>query len=109
MFESEYFRTTLQRDVDAMGGSAVVELMLVSGRGHHLRSVVSVQSGYVTLEVYRPSVDRPLAEPRWKDDSKPAGAAHELQRAVVAYESIAAVGITAVRPASAPRIGFGGG
>src|SRR5215207_9974043 len=99
MFDSEYFRTTLQRDVDALGGSAVVEISLINGRAHHLQSVVSVQSGYVTLETYRARVgDRPLDEPRWKDEKTPAGGQpHETQRAVVAYESIAAVAITAVR------------
>jgi hypothetical protein len=118
MLDSEYFRTTLQRDVDALGGSAVVELSLLSGRAHHLQSVVSVQGGYVTLEVYRPrsASDRTLDEPRWKEDRKAAaggaaagaGASYETQRVVVSYESMAAVSITAVRPAGGPRIGFVG-
>ena len=124
MIDSEYFRTTLQRDVDALGGSAVVELSLLSGRAHHLQSVVSVQGGYVTLEVYRPrsASDRTLEEPRWKEDRKApagggggaaaaaggAGASYETQRVVVSYESMAAVSITAVRPAGGPRIGFVG-
>ncbi|HKG91829.1 MAG TPA: hypothetical protein VKA84_08065, partial [Gemmatimonadaceae bacterium] len=85
MFDSEYFRTTLQREVDAVGGGAVVELSLLNGRTHHLQSVLSVQSGYVTLEVYRASIDRPLEEPRWKDDKKSGGGAgggtpREMQR-----------------------------
>ena len=54
MFDSEYFRTVLQTDVEAAGASAVVALHLVNGRSYRLRSVVAVQSGLVTLEVYQP-------------------------------------------------------
>ena len=109
MFDSEYFRTILQRDVDALGGSAVVEMSLLNGRVHHLQSVLSVQGGYVTVEMYRARTDVSSEEPRWKAEQKAGGGTHhDTLRAAVSYESIAAVTITAVRPATAARIGFGG-
>jgi len=107
VFDSEYFRTSLQADVDAMGGQAVVELYLLTGRTHRLRSVLSVHSGYVTFEAYQPRVDEPTREPRWKEEPRPGTALHQTQRAVVSYESIATVAITSAHSADAPGIGFG--
>jgi hypothetical protein len=106
VFDSEYFRTSLQADVDAMGGQAVVEVHLLTGRMHRLRSVLSVHSGYVTLEAYQPRVDEPTREPRWKEEPRPGTAAHQTQRAVVSYESIATVAITSAHAADLPGIGF---
>ena len=107
MFDSEYFRTTLQADVDALGGSAVVTLHLLSGRRHRLRAVTSVHSGYVTVEAYQSHPGEPTREPRWKDALKTGGIAYETERAVVAYESIADVTITAAKADGASGIGFG--
>ena len=107
MFDSEYFRTVLQADVDALGGSAVVALHLLSGRRHRLRAVTSVHSGYVTVEAYQSHAAEPTREPRWKAELKAGGITHETERAVIAYESIADVTITAARPEGASSIGFG--
>lgn len=105
MFDSEYFRTVLQADVDLAGGSAIVVLNLVSGRSYRLRSVVAVHGGIVAFEAYTPRIDPSHEEPRWKAEASD-GEAAETHRAVVAYECIADVTITPVRPASAPKIGF---
>ena len=107
MFDSEYFRTSLQADVDAMGGQAVVEIHLLTGRMHRVRLVLSVHSGYVTFEAYQPRVDEPTREPRWKEEPRPGTAPYPTQRAVVSYESIATVAITSAQSADAPGIGFG--
>ena len=106
MFDSEYFRTSLQADVDAMGGQAVVEIHLLTGRMHHLRSVLSVHSGYVTFDAYQPRLDESTREPRWKEEPRPGAAPHQTHRAVVSYESITTVTITSTRGADAPGIGF---
>ncbi|HET7456353.1 MAG TPA: hypothetical protein VFJ74_01790 [Gemmatimonadaceae bacterium] len=107
MFDSEYFRTILHADVDAVGGSAVVELHLLNGRTHTLRSVLSVHSGYATCEAYRTRGDMPVGrELLWKAPPREGEAAAETFRAVVAYESVATVSITAAAPSSAPKIGF---
>ncbi|GAC1614191.1 MAG: hypothetical protein NVS4B3_28590 [Gemmatimonadaceae bacterium] len=108
MFDSEYFRTVLQADVDALGGNAVVEVHLLSGQSYRLRSVASVHNGYVTFEGYQTRGDEPRRKPRWKEEISEGKSPHETERTVVAYESIANVIITAVRPDHAPRIGFAG-
>ncbi|GAC1659084.1 MAG: hypothetical protein NVS4B3_26960 [Gemmatimonadaceae bacterium] len=108
MFDSEYFRTVLQADVDAMGGGAVVEVHLVSGESHRVRAVVSVHGGYVTFESYQTRGDEPRRKPRWKEEIAEGRPPHETERAVIAYESIADVVITGVRPDHTPRIGFAG-
>ncbi len=108
MFDSEYFRTVLQTDVDALGGSAIVALHLVGGRTHRLRSVVAVHAGYVTAEAYQSRGDAPVREPRWREQT-PHGAPHPTERVVIGYESIADVTITEARPDGAGGIGFGRG
>lgn len=107
MFDSEYFRTSLQTDVDAVGGRAVVEVYLLNGRTHCLRSVLSVHSGYVTAEAYQTHADEPAREPRWKEEVPAGSVPHETHRAVISYESIATVAITPVRADDVPGIGFG--
>jgi hypothetical protein len=108
VFDSEYFRTALQGDVDALGGSAVVLVHLQGNRSHRIRSVLGIHSGYVTLEAYVAGGDALAREPRWKEEAPRGGApALETHRAVVSYESIAAVTIEAVRPDAGSGIGFG--
>lgn len=107
MFDSEYFRTNLQADVDAAGGNAVVSMNFLSGRSYRLRSVVAVHAGVVALEVYQGAVDGPAhRQPRWKAEAKDGETLPETHRSVVAYESIADVTVTPVRSASSPSIGF---
>ena len=107
MLDSEYFRTALQADVDAAGGSAVVTVHLVGGRTHRLRSVVAVHAGYVTAEAYQSRAEMPVREPRWREEPGRGGAAHPIERAVIAYESIADVTITPARAEAGSGIGFG--
>ena len=109
MFDSEYFRTALQADVDALGGSAVVAVHLLGGRTHRLRSVVGVHAGYVTAEAFQSGVDIAMREPKWGEKPTGGGTGHPVERAVISYESIADVTITATRPDSAGGIGFGKG
>ena len=107
MFDSEYFRTALQADVDALGGSAVVAVHLIGGRTHRLRGVVGVHAGYVTAEAFQQRVDQSAREPRWGEQPGAGGSGHPTERAVIAYESIADVTIAAVRPENGSGIGFG--
>lgn len=105
MLDSEYFRKGLQADVDAMGGKAVVELHLSNGRSHRLRSVVSIQQGYVTLEAYR-NEGGETAAASWYEADLPGKPHPETERIVAGYESIGSVRITPLRPAGAPTLGF---
>lgn len=106
MLDSEYFRKGLQADVDAIGGKAVVELHLTNGRSHRLRSVVSIQQGYVTLEAYRnQGAETPTAA--WHEEDRGSQPPQETERVVAPYEAIASVRITPARPAGGPAVGFG--
>ena len=105
VLDSEYFRKSLQADVDAMGGKAVVELHLTNGRSHRLRSVVSIQQGYVTLEAYRnQGGETPAAG--WYEADREGRPPLETERMVAAYEAIGSVRITPARPAGTPALGF---
>ena len=90
MFDESYFRTTLLRDVEATGGHPVVEVQLLSGHAHRVRSIVEVGAGTVTLETYLTKGDLAHERPRF---GEPATGASEGDtfRAVIAYEGIAAV------------------
>ena len=52
MFDDSYFRTTFLRDVEASGGHPIVEVQLLSGHAHRVRSILEVGTGTVTLETY---------------------------------------------------------
>ena len=108
MFDAKYFRSGLQADVDAVGGSAVVEVHLANGRVHRVRSVVETQDGYVRLEAYEARGDEAVRRPRWQEKTPDGKAPQETERAVVAYEGIVNVVIIPVRPGAGPKIGFAG-
>ncbi len=92
MFDDSYFRTTILRDVEAAGGHPIVEVQLLSGHAHRVRSVIEVGSGTVTLETYVTKGDLAHERPHFGDvDSTGAGATRETYRTVIAYEGIAAV------------------
>ena len=40
MFDANYFKKTLNRDVEASGGGPVVEIVLLSGHVYRVRTVV---------------------------------------------------------------------
>jgi len=106
VFDSEYFRTTLQVDVDAAGRPAVVELHLMTGQALRLRSVLSVHNEYVTLEAYRGERFEGLQAPRWKAEAVTGQVAPATLRAIVAYGAIVAMTIEAEVVEGVPRAGF---
>ncbi|MEP7000773.1 MAG: hypothetical protein ABI969_09855 [bacterium] len=90
MFDENYFNTALLRDVEATGGHPIVEVQLISGHAHRVRSVVDVGSGTVTLETYLTKGDLAHERPKFGEPQSGAGP-QDTFRAVIAYESIAAV------------------
>jgi hypothetical protein len=88
MFDANYFRTVLPRDVEAAGGSPVVELLLVGGHAHRVRSVVDVTDGRITVEAYQMRGELTHHRPRYGEaPSEPS----ETFRVVVSCESIVAI------------------
>lgn len=134
MFDSEYFRTILDADVEATDANAAVEVHLTNGHTLRVSSVVSVHSEYVTLEVYRaPRADggqparwqgssatdhvgaaatnSPAAEDEKETETEeaamPRTGAAEMLRAVVSYAGIVAVTVAPPRAETGSRVGFG--
>jgi len=87
MFDATYFRTLLQRDVEAAGGTPIVDLVLVGGHAHRVRSVLAVDEGRLTIEAYQMRGDLAHQRPRFGD----ASTSYETLRVVVSCESIVAV------------------
>ena len=88
MFDANYFRTLLQRDAEAAGGHPIVELLLVGGHAHRLRSVLAVDDGRITVEAYQMRGDLAHQRPRFGETS---ATPYETIRVVVSCESIVAV------------------
>jgi hypothetical protein len=105
VFDSEYFRTTLQSDVDAAEGPVLVELHLTAGQVLRLRSVLAVHTEYVTLEAYQDERVEGMHPPRWKAEALPGQRLPPTLRAVVAYGGIVALTITP-EAEGLPRAGF---
>ena len=105
MFDENYFRTTLPRDVEATGGQPVVEIQLMSGHAHRVRSVVEISSGCVTLETYLAKGDLAHERPRFGQPHGD-GPDNDIFRTVIAYESIAAVVLDPTQTQARVRPGF---
>ena len=90
MFDETYFKTILPHDIEASGGHPVVEVQLVSGHAHRVRSVLDTSSLRVTLETYITKGDLAHERPRF-GAADPAPVAGDTFRTVIAYQSIVAV------------------
>ena len=105
MFDATYFRTALEADVRSAGREPIVDIHLLNGHAHRVRSVVDAKDNYVVLETYQPRLDGSRGRQQWGAEGTDGA---EVMRAVVSYESVAEVVITPVTDADRPRIGFGG-
>jgi hypothetical protein len=108
MFDADYFSTQLRRDTDAMGGDPIVEVSLLNGHTHRIRSVVDVRDGYVVLEAYHLKGDLAHQRPRFAEAGSPADPAEDqsIFRVTMAYESISAVVIDPSQLQVRTRPGF---
>jgi hypothetical protein len=112
MFTAEYFRTQLQRDIEALGGEPVVEVYLVNGHSHRVRSVIEMPQGYVMLEVYQSKGDPLLQGTKWGAaattgaPSSAAGGVQETRRVAISYESLVEVRIDPSESHARVRPGF---
>lgn len=102
MFDSNYFRSTLPGEIEAAGGSPVVELALVNGHVHRVRSVADIGPGHVTLVVHATRGDLSHERPRFGDAETSGGSV----RVAVAYDGIAAVLYDPTPAAVKSRPGF---
>jgi hypothetical protein len=103
MFDAKYFRSILQRDVEATGGKPVVEVVLVSGHVYRVRAIVEATEGHVTVEAYQMKGDLAHQRPRYGDSSS---APYDTFRAVLSFESIASVILDSTEESAKTRPGF---
>ena len=87
MFDAKFFNYALPREIEAAGGTPVVELALNNGHVHRLRSVIEAADGYVTVATYQVRGDLTHERPRFGNGKTGL----ETLRVVVAYESISAI------------------
>jgi len=106
VFDATYFRKGLVAHADSAGAGAMVEIHLISGIAHRLRSVVEVTDGYVVLEVYQRRPEMSGMQNPWHGSASPAAAPNEIHHAVITYESIAGLLITPAEDRTSSRIGF---
>ena len=106
MFDAKNFRNALVARADASGAGATVEIHLVNGHAHRVRSIVEVTDAYVVLEVYQRRPETSGMHTHWHGAAPPAAAPNEIHHAVITYESIANLLITPAEDKASSRIGF---
>jgi hypothetical protein len=105
MFTAEYFRTRLRAEAEAMGSPYVVEVFLVNGHSHRVRSVRDTPQGYVLLEVYQNRADATKQSMHWDETPEP-NAAQEIRQVALSYDGIAEVRIDPATPRTRTLPGF---
>ena len=103
MFDANYFRTVLPRDIEAAGGSPIMEVLLEGGHAYRVRSVTAVEDERVTLEAFQMKGDLAHQRPRFGQSS---AAPYETFRVVVSTASIVAVVFDPSPNAPKSRPGF---
>lgn len=106
MFDATNFRNGLVAHADASGAGATVEVHLINGHAHRVRSIIEITDGYVVLEVYQRRPEMSGMQTHWHGAAPPAAAPNETHHAVITYESIAELLITPAEGKASSRIGF---
>jgi hypothetical protein len=106
MFDASFFKSQLAKDVEAAGGSPLVEVLLLSGHSRRVRSVERTTDGYVVLEVFHLKGDQALYGAHWQQGGREGDATRETYRAAVSYEAIAEVLIDRAPVTADRKLGF---
>src|SRR6185436_12070792 len=106
VFDATYFKKTFPTHVQAAGAEATVEVHLLNGQAHRVRSIVEVADGYVVLEVYQRRPEMTGARLHWQGASAGAAAPNEIHQAMVSYEGITQLVVTPAEDKAISRIGF---
>jgi len=107
VFDKSYFEDGLLAHVKAAGSEPTVEVHLLNGQGHRVRSVIDATDGYVVLEAYQRRAEITGTKGRWQGKKGAEAGANEIHHAIVSYDSISQVVITPTESVEGPRIGFG--
>jgi hypothetical protein len=106
VFDKAYFSSTLASQIKAAGNEPMVEVHLVSGQGHRVRSVLDAQDGYVVLETYQRRAELTSRQGRWIGAKDASPTDSELHHVAVSYHTISQIVITPTDTHEGPRIGF---
>ena len=106
MLNASYFRNNLNTDAAALGGTPTVEVVMINGLRHRVRSVLHIEDGYVTIEVYSNRASQPLTQARAEDELFGISTPADTERVTVAYDAIVEVLVNAVRKKDGGKIGF---
>jgi hypothetical protein len=106
MFDASYFKTQLAKDVDAAGGSPIVEVLLLNGHSRRVRSVERITDGYVVLEVFHLKGDQALYGAHWQQSGRAGEPTRETYRSAVSYEAVAEVLIDRAPVSADRKLGF---
>ena len=106
MFDKSYFQAGLPAHIKASGAEPTVEVHLINGQGHRVRSIVEATDGYVVLEAYQRRAEITGTKGRWQTGKATSAPVNEIHHAIVSYDSISQVVITPSETVEGPRIGF---
>jgi hypothetical protein len=107
VFDKLYFEAMLAQHIQAAGPEPTVEVHLVNGQGHRVRSVLQTADGYLVLETYQRRAEITGTKGRWQGESEPSAKADDLHHVIVSYDAISQIVITPTETTEGPRIGFG--
>ena len=104
MFDAKYFRESLAKQVENVGGNPVVRMVLNDGQEYLVRDVVETTPGYLLVNVHPPETTGEIVAASTSAYSMvPETGFHP---AAVAYESIAHVYLSTTTAEQRPRVGF---
>lgn len=106
VFDKAYFTSILAGQIKSAGNEPMVEVHLVSGQGHRVRSVVDATEGWVVLETYQRRAELTSRQGRWIGTKEASPANGELHHVAISYHTISQVVITPTDAHEGPRIGF---
>jgi hypothetical protein len=107
VFDKSYFESTLAQHIEGAGAEPTVEIHLVNGQGHRVRSILETADGYLVLETYQRRAEITGTKGRWHGEKDASERASELHHVIVSYDSISQIVITPTEATEGPRIGFG--
>ena len=88
MFDKPYFESTLAQHIESAGAEPTVEIHLVNGQGHRVRSILETAEGYLVLETYQRRAEITGTKGRWHGEKDTKTGASEVQHVIVSYDSI---------------------
>jgi len=106
VFDKAYFNATLATQIKAAGNEPMVEVHLVSGQGHRVRSVIDATEGWVVLETYQRRAELTSRQGRWIGTKEASPGDGELHHVAISYHTISQIVITPTDTHEGPRIGF---